>query len=142
MLGDLYSSGTGVPEDDAQAVTWYRKAAEQGNRSAQSILGHLYSDGEGVPQDYAQAVFWYRKAAEQGDDFAQYKLGVWYKDGQGVPQDYAEAYFWLNLAAARESPIPLAAGRRDEVASHMTPADLSREQERARKWFEAHQAKP
>lgn len=36
----------------------------------------------------------------------------------------------------------LAAKSRDEAASHLTPADLSREQERARKWFEAHQAKP
>ena len=31
---------------------------------------------------------------------------------------------------------------RDEASSHLTPADLSREQERARKWFEDHQAKP
>jgi hypothetical protein len=31
---------------------------------------------------------------------------------------------------------------RDAIASHLTPADLSREQERARQWFEAHQAKP
>ena len=29
-LGVLYDKGYGVPEDDATAVTWYRKAAEQG----------------------------------------------------------------------------------------------------------------
>ncbi|HME56748.1 MAG TPA: tetratricopeptide repeat protein, partial [Terracidiphilus sp.] len=115
--------------------------ADQGNALAQSILGHLYSDGEGVPQDFTQAVFWYRKAAEQGDDFAQFHLGYLYDKGRSVPQDYAEAYFWLDLAAAGTSG-EIAAGERDEVASHMTPADLSREQERARKWFEAHQAKP
>jgi hypothetical protein len=27
---------------------------------------------------------------------------------------------------------------RDEAATHLAPADLSREQERARTWFEAH----
>jgi hypothetical protein len=64
-----------------------------------------------------------------------------YALGHGVPQDFAEAYFWLDLAAA--GPLAeWAAKDRDEAASHLTPADLSREQERARKWFEAHQTKP
>ncbi len=69
--------------------------------------------------------------------------------GQGVPQDYAEAYFWYYLAAASEpdaSDTEQVAHLRDEAATHLAPADLSREQERARKWFdtrfEAHQAKP
>jgi TPR repeat protein len=101
----------------------------------------LYSVGEGVPQDSNQAVFWYLKAAERGDNFAQFHLGYLYDKGQSVPQDYAEAYFWYDLAAAGTSG-EIAAGARDEVASHLMPADLSREQERARNWFEAHQAKP
>jgi hypothetical protein len=61
-----------------------------------------------------------------------------------VPQDYAEAYFWLDLVAAGKLDAPdteKAADLRDKAASHLTPADLSREQERARKWFEAHRAK-
>jgi hypothetical protein len=29
-----------------------------------------------------------------------------------------------------------------KAASHLTPADLAREQARARKWFEDHPAKP
>ena len=82
-----------------------------------------------------------RKAAEQGDDYAQYHLGDLYNKGRSVPQDYAEAYFWLDLAAAGTSG-EIAAAERDEVASHLTPADLSREQERARKWFEDRAAKP
>lgn len=62
-----------------------------------------------------------------------------------MPQDYAQAYFWLDLAAAGELDASIAkidAEYGDRVASHLTPADLSREQERARKWFEAHRAKP
>lgn len=35
-----------------------------------------------------------------------------------------------------------AAKLRDEHASMLTPAGISREQERARKRFEAHQSKP
>jgi hypothetical protein len=105
----------------------------------------LYELGLGVPQDYTQAMFWLRKAAEQGAVGCQVSLGDLYKKGQHVPQDYAEAYFWFDLAAAGERD-PSQRGQveelRDEAASHLTPADLARVQERARKWFEAHRAKP
>ena len=30
-LGLMYDKGEGVPEDDAEAVRWYQKAAAQGN---------------------------------------------------------------------------------------------------------------
>ena len=63
----MYFKGQGVPQDYAAAVSWYRKAAEQGNASAQYNLGVMYDNGQGVPQDYAAAVSWYRKAADQGD---------------------------------------------------------------------------
>ena len=38
----------GVSEDDAEAVRWYRLAAEQGHASAQFNLGVMYARGEGV----------------------------------------------------------------------------------------------
>ena len=65
-LGKMYEFGQGVPQDDAKAVEWYRKAAEQGYASAQKNLGVMYEFGQGVPQDDTKAVEWYRKAAEQG----------------------------------------------------------------------------
>ena len=37
--------GIGVPKDDAQAVFWYRKAAEQGDVDAQRQLGALLLKG-------------------------------------------------------------------------------------------------
>ena len=100
-LGVLYDNGQGVPQDYAQAASWYRKAADQGNAGAQYSLGLLYDDGRGVPQDYAQAASWYRKAADQGDAGAQYNLGVDYAHGQGVPQDYATAEYFFEKAAAQ-----------------------------------------
>jgi TPR repeat protein len=145
LLGTMYTEGSGVPQDDTQAAFWVRKAAEQGYTLAQGFLGHLYDKGLGVPQDYAQAALWFRKAAEQGDAKAQYALGYMYFDGEGVPQDYAEAYFWLGLAVASGQTLSKpehVATSRDKAASHLTPAELSHAQERARKWFEAHQAKP
>ena len=35
-LGDLYRDGRGVPQDDAEAVAWYRRAVEQGHTDAQA----------------------------------------------------------------------------------------------------------
>ena len=44
-----------------------RKAAEQGDASAQLMLGLMYYNGIGVTQDLFEAAFWLRRAAEQGD---------------------------------------------------------------------------
>ena len=66
-LGFMYSNGLGVPEDDTEAVRWFRLAADQGDADAQSSLGFMYSNGEGVPQDDTEAVRWYRLAADQGN---------------------------------------------------------------------------
>ncbi len=145
-LGRLYYEGRGVPQDYAQAVTWYRKAAEQGYAEAQCAMGKAYYFGQGVPLDDAQAATWFRKAAEQGVAVAQWLLGGLYNGGRGVPQDYAEAYFWLDVAAAGKLTARLAeqtVKERHKAASHLTPAELARVQERVRKWFEEHQqAKP
>src|SRR3989344_1799585 len=77
-LGDLYFIGEGVPQDDTEAVKWYRKAAEQGLAKAQQKLGDMYFGSMGLSQDYAQAAKWYRKAAEQGYFPAQFALGNMY----------------------------------------------------------------
>ena len=74
-LGVRYANGDGVPQDDAEAVRWYRLAADQGLASGQSALGVMYSDGEGVPQDDAEAVRWLRLSADQRHAPAQAILG-------------------------------------------------------------------
>ena len=86
-LGLIYENGPGVPQDYAEAVRWYRKAADQGLANAQYNLGYIYAGGQGVPQDYAEAMRWYRKAADQGVASAQYNLGYMYANGQGVPAE-------------------------------------------------------
>jgi len=52
----MYLYGEGVPQDYAEAVKWYRIAAEQGDAEAQAMLGIMYLNGEGVPQDNVQAL--------------------------------------------------------------------------------------
>jgi TPR repeat protein len=63
----MYASGRGVSQDYAAAVSWYRKAAEQGEAKAQSGLGLMYANGHGVPKDYVSAHVWFTLAAAGGD---------------------------------------------------------------------------
>jgi len=70
----MYQKGQGVAKDDTQAVSWFRKAAEQGYPNAQYNLGVRYQEGKGVPKDEAQAKEWFRKAAAQGNPDAQKAL--------------------------------------------------------------------
>ena len=48
LLGSAYGEGLAVTKDHQQAVSWYRKAAEQGNAAAQNNLGWAYRQGIGV----------------------------------------------------------------------------------------------
>src|SRR5438045_2798451 len=97
-LGLRYDKGEGVAKDQAEAVKWYRKAAEQNYAKAQYNLADCFDTGEGVAKDQVEAVKWYRKAAEQNYATAQENLGVCYVSGEGVAENLVEAYKWLLLA--------------------------------------------
>ena len=62
----MYANGRGVLKDDAEAVRWYRLAADQGDATAKSNLGFMYTNGRGVLKDDAEAMRWYRLAADSG----------------------------------------------------------------------------
>ena len=66
-----YDRGEGVPQDDAEAVAWYRLAAEQGDAGAQFNLGWMYASGRGVPQDDVTAHMWLNVAAATGHEQAR-----------------------------------------------------------------------
>ncbi len=72
----MYRDGRGVPQSDAQAVEWYRKAAEQGMARAQLNLGIMYAEGQGVLEDYVRAYAWSNLAAAQGDQNAAKVRGL------------------------------------------------------------------
>ena len=103
----MYEAGQGVARDEAQAVNWYRAAAQRGSPEGQFNLGRMYENGRGgLAQDGAKAVFWYRKAAEQGFSPAQNNVGSMYFDGRGgLAQDYVQAAFWYRKAAEQGFPI-------------------------------------
>jgi TPR repeat protein len=98
-LGACYNDGTGVAQDYAEALRWYRLAADQGLGNAQFNIGVYYTDGIGVARDDAEAVRWYRLAADQGNASAQCNLGMCYAKGAGIAQDDREAVRWYRLSA-------------------------------------------
>jgi TPR repeat protein len=65
-LGQRYENGRdGATEDPAEAVRWYRTAADAGHAEGQYHLGRMLARGVGVEKDEAAAADWYRKAAAQ-----------------------------------------------------------------------------
>ncbi|MCX6908366.1 MAG: tetratricopeptide repeat-containing serine protease family protein, partial [Verrucomicrobia bacterium] len=92
-------------KDEAEAVKWFRKAAQQNSARAQFSLAVYYENGRGVTKDEVEAVKWYRKAADQNDGAAQSNLGAAYAAGEGVAKDYVEAYKWRLLAAAQGNEL-------------------------------------
>jgi uncharacterized protein len=99
-VGIAYFNGKGVVKTDlAEAIKWFRKAADQGDLDGQFMLGLCYENGYGVEKEYTNAFNWYRRVAESGFAGAQSEVGLMYFNGNGVPKDYAEAVKWFRKAA-------------------------------------------
>jgi TPR repeat protein len=103
VLGNTYYYGENkafcMDKDYAQAVLWFRQAAEQGYPFAQNNLGCMYYNGWGVKTDNAEAARWFKKAAEQSNANAQFNLFVCYENGYGVEIDRSKAETLLRKAA-------------------------------------------
>lgn len=137
-IGAMYQRGLGVPQSDAEAVKWYRRAAENGHPRAQQNLGVMYEEGAGVSQDYVEAAAWYQAAAEQGNLFAKLNLGVLYERGTPeVPRDVVQSHMWYNLAAAQGHAD--AGQLRDDIAAAMTPEQVAEAQRLAQAWLVKNQ---
>jgi TPR repeat protein len=70
-IANLYEKGLGVIKDPAEAIRWFRKAADLGDSFAAYSIGahYLFSVG-GVPQDESKGRDWMKKAAAMGDGSA------------------------------------------------------------------------
>ena len=80
-MAAMYCTGAGVVRNLEEAIKWYRRAAEQGDRYAQYNLGVMLLKGQGAPQDAEQAFRWCREAAGHGLAEAQLQLGDLYRAG-------------------------------------------------------------
>ena len=119
----MYDNGRGVFRDDAEAMRWYRLAADQGYARAQNNLGNMYVNGEGVAKDYEEAALWYRLAAEQGFAIGQYNLGSMSARGEGIPKDITAAHMWWIIASANGDEDARKAS--DIIEKEMTPEQIT-----------------
>jgi len=85
--------------DYKNALFYFNKAAELGDKDAFYYLGYMYKEGEGVLQDYKKANYWFTKGAEKGEMYSQYYLGLHYLKGNGIDQNGLKALEFLTKAA-------------------------------------------
>jgi TPR repeat protein len=100
-LGVMFGTGTGVPQDPAQARSLFERAAEAGNPRGVTNLAALTG---GAPADPARSRGMLVKAAESGSAEAQYQLGLMAADGVGGAKDDVAARVWFEKAAAQNHP--------------------------------------
>ena len=114
------------PDEAANALTGYRKAADQALGNALARLGQAYEmfkrvaeagaatgiaslakfteDGRGIEPNPAGALVLWRQAADKGQVDAEFRLGYALQFGElGLSRDETEAVRWYRLAAAQDS---------------------------------------
>ena len=99
-LGTLYDTGHGVPQDFAQALSWYRRAANAGSGRAMFNVGAMYDSGRGTDANRREAMRWYVLSAAKGNGRAAYVAATIYRDGDGIPQSTTAARKFFKMAAA------------------------------------------
>lgn len=102
-VGQLYERGRGTKQDDIQAITWYERAAQNGNDYARARLGIMHYEGIGVPKSVDKALPLIQQAASAGVPNAEYYLGIMYENGDGVKASKQEAQKWYELAVKHGS---------------------------------------
>lgn len=131
-LANMLEKGTGVDRDLPRAIDLYEQAAANGNASAMHNLAVLHAMGAGGRTDNEAAARNFTKASELGVRDSQFNLAVLAAKGVGMRQDLAAAYKWFAIVA--EAGDLDAAGKRDEVAKLLSPADLDKAKKAVELW--------
>jgi TPR repeat protein len=95
-LGVMYATGDWSGRKDlAEAVRWYRLAAEKGHAESQYDLGFMLLLGEGGLKNTEQGVMWLDRAGELGEYKAFRLLVDCYENGYyDVPVNAAKVAIW------------------------------------------------
>ena len=100
LLAGLYDRSQ-VPGHDAEAVNWYRKAADAGDLPSLLRLGQLMSLGKGTPKNELDATARIKQAAEADYQPAWTVLADRYEQGLGIRRSDKDAAYWLRKAAEK-----------------------------------------
>jgi TPR repeat protein len=138
-VAKIYSStGGGVPQDNTEALHWYRLAADKGNEEALCFIGKMYETGDGVDQDFSEAMRWYQEAAERGNAGAMFNIGMMYVRSQGVSLDKHELGFWFYLCSKCSLPQAQESTVQEVLRTKFGHDSLADIRERAQRWIETH----
>ncbi len=129
-LSAMYLEGKGTAKDEATAVMWMQKAADQDYAPAQFSMALNYLRGTGVPENPGQAYALFQKAAQSEDADAQYFLAVLSAVGHGTVKDEGQALRWFRLARSNGFHLP------DELLTPAGVAELGKN-----KWVGSQAAK-
>jgi len=107
QLGLIYLKGDGIPADNAQALIWLRKAADQGDRQAVAQLRAMYrQNAKGDEPDGALSHVDGEPIAgrsgprlDPSDIGTERQLGLIYQKGDGTQKDGVQAVIWFRKAA-------------------------------------------
>ncbi len=113
IIANMYEEGRGLPQDEAQALTWYEVAVN--NR----------------PQATAVAPAWYDELVMGRDSRAATALAKMYREGRGAPRDLMRAAFWAALALDQDKE---SAALAQEIAAELPPGEWERIRAEARAW--------
>ena len=92
-------------DDEAEAIKWFKKAADKGDNNGLNYLGLAYLQGTGgVPLDPVRAFECFNKSAALGNPEAENMLGVCYQNGEGTEPDEEQALFWYQEAVKHNDP--------------------------------------
>jgi len=96
-----------------------------------------------VSQDSQRAAQWSLKSAKQNNAVAQCTLGTLYYFGQGVPQAMRKPILAGPFRSQMNgSDKDKCEKTRNDSASQLAPAELSKVQEKAARWFTEHRVLP
>jgi TPR repeat protein len=100
-IAEMYEKGGSLPENQAEAIRWWSRAAARGAQDAQAGFGLALVSGQGAPADLAKGRHLCNQAAKVNDHRAEYCMGYIYQHGLGVTLDAKKARFWYGLAASK-----------------------------------------
>lgn len=101
VMGICYSRGLYVEKDEKKAFELIKKAAENGDESAECNLGICYLRGIGVEAKLFTALDWFKKSASHGYKRAYTILGDCYCCGNYPIEDYELALKYYKEAVAK-----------------------------------------
>ena len=98
-VGRMYLEGLGVQQNEQEALTWLRRAAESNCREAQYMLSPAFGYEAPNRPSESDSVGWLVRCAERGHAEGQYLLAVHLATGKDMPQRNDEALKWYLRAA-------------------------------------------